>query len=63
MPVSLKFHTTVNLQIYENFYQTTIVTLLECSTGWGCDVLAGISLKFLAAQENDDEDEAEYGDY
>ena len=53
-------HTTVNLQIYET-YQMTIVTLLECPTGWGLDVLAGISLKFLEAQDNDDEDEAVYG--
>ena len=58
-----KSHTTVNLQIYENFYQMTIVTLLECPTGWGLYVLAGISLKFLEAQDNDDEDEAVYGDY
>ena len=54
--------TTVNLQIYEISYQMTRVTLLECPTGEGLDVLAGISLKFLEAQDNDGEDEAVYGD-
>ena len=33
------------------------------SHGLGLDVLAGISLKFLEAQDNDDKDEAVYGDY
>ena len=43
----------VNLEFFEDFYQLIFI-LVKCSMGRGWDVLPGMSLKFLAAQDNDE---------
>ena len=49
----------VNRDCFEDFYKLIFI-LVECSMGRGWDVLPGMSLKFLAGQDNDEvEDEKE----